>query len=66
MQSLYIFTQEPWFTLSLEVANLLTPSLGRSAGFTMKPLKGFPNKLVAARFPRQGNIESLFRMTYST
>ena len=66
MQSLYIFTQEPWFTLSPEVANLLTHYQGGSIGFTIKPFKGFPNKLlVAARFPRQGNIEPLFRMAHS-
>ena len=47
MQSLYIFTQEPWFTLSPEVISLLTYYQGRSAGFTMKSFKGSSNKLVA-------------------
>ena len=54
LQSLYIFTRELWFIVLLEVASLLTPFLGRSVGFTMKPFKGFPNKFVAARFPWQG------------
>ena len=44
------FHREPWFILSSEVANLLTHYQEKSAGFTMNPFKGFPNKLVAARF----------------
>ena len=39
------FHCESWFTLSPEVANLLTPFLGRPARFTMKPFKGSSNKL---------------------
>jgi hypothetical protein len=39
------FHYESWFTLSPEVANLLTHLQGRSAGFTMKSFKGLSNKL---------------------
>ena len=39
------FHCESGFTLSPEVASLLTHNLGRSTGFTIKPFKGSSNKL---------------------
>ena len=47
------FHYESLFTLSPEVANLLTHFQGRSVGFTMKPFKGSSNKLGPLRFPHQ-------------
>ena len=47
------FHCESWFTLSPEVANLLTHFQGRSAGFTMKTFKSLSNKLGPLRFPHQ-------------
>jgi hypothetical protein len=47
------FYCESWFTLSPEVANLLTHFQGRLAGFTMKSFKGSSNKLGSLGFISQ-------------
>jgi hypothetical protein len=47
------FHCESWFTLSPEVANLLTHFQGRSAGFTMKSFKGSSNRLEPLGFISQ-------------
>jgi hypothetical protein len=51
------FHCESGFTLSLEVANLLTHFQGRSAEFTMKSFKGSSNKLGPLDFTRQTDVE---------
>ena len=54
LQRSYIFTHESWFTLSLEVANLLTPFQGRpTIEITMKSFKDSSNKLGLLGFGSQ-------------
>jgi hypothetical protein len=56
------FHCESWFTLSPEVANLLTHFQGRSAGFTMKSFKGSSNKLGPLYSLDNTDVEPPFHM----